>query len=307
MFKNSLKLFCSNFDKVWKLFFYTVIILGITVGLMMPFLGELKEVIFANWNDSILDKIPSTGLLYGSDVAGLFTALWTFLSGCVVMLFSTHLWVGIYFAFLLLFFMPFLFNLGKYAVNEMLYNYMSSQAKLGFCLAFISTLKKSWLYAIFKTIFALITAVIFVAAAYGLAMISAPLFNYFLPVVVIVGFAILASICQSFVSGWAPASVVCGFNIFKSYNLGFKSVIRRYGRVISTSFVINMFFIFLIMGFGLVSSVVFIPLYLGLINMFEMVMFFGSQGMRYYVDSETFLTPKRLEQQDNIQKTKDLL
>ena len=307
MFKNSLKLFCSNFDKVWKLLFYTIIILGITIGLMMPFLAEIKEVIYANWTDSILDKIPSTGLLYGSDVAGLFTALWTFASGAVIMLFNAHFWVGVYFAFLILIFMPFLLNLGKYAVNEMLYNYMSSQAKLGFCVAFISTLKKSWIFAIFKTFMSIIAKVLFVASAYGLAMISVPLFAYFLPFVIVIGFAILGSICQSFTSGWAPASVVFGFNIFKSYRIGFRSVVRRYGRFFSTSFIINMFFIFFVMGFGLVSSAVFIPLYLGLINMFEMVMFFGSQGMRYYVDAETFLTPKKLEQQDNIQKTKYLL
>lgn len=68
-----------------------------------------------------------------------------------------------------------------------------------------------------------------------------------------------------------------------------------------------MIFTFLVLGFGIVSAVVFVPLYLGLNNMFEMVMFFGSQGMRYYADADTVLSPKKLEQLDNIQQTKYLL
>lgn len=307
MFKNSLKLFASNFDKVWKYLLYGIIVLGIVIGLMMPYLDVLKDVISANWTSSILDKIPSTGLLYGSDVAGLFGAIWEFLYGCVKMLFTTYLGAGIYFAFLLLFFLPFLLNIGKYAVNEMLYNYMSSQTKLSFCVALVKTLKSSVVYSVFKTIMSIPVSAIYVLMFYAIASVDGKIFSYFLPVVVIISFSFVGAFTQTFVSGWAPASVVCGFNIFKSYRIGIRSVFRRYARVLSTSFLMNMLFIFLLMGFGIVSAVVLIPLYLGLNNMFEIVMFFGSQGMRYYIDGEKFLTPKKLEQTDNIQKTKYLL
>lgn len=307
MFKNSFKLFASNFDKVCKYLLYGIIVLGITIALMMPYLNVLKDVITSNWTSSILDKIPSTGLLYGSDVAGLFGAIWDFLYAAVKMLFTTYLGAGIYFAFLVLFFLPFLLNIGKYAVSEMLYSYMSSQTKLGFCVALVKTLKSSVVYALFKTIMSLPVKVIYAAMFYALASIDTKIFGYFLPVVVIISFAFVGAFNQTFLSGWAPASVACGFNIFKSYRIGIRSVFRRYARVLSTSFVINMIFIFLLMGFGLVSAVILIPIYLGLNNMFEMVMFFGSQGMRYYIDGEKFLTPKKLEQTDNIQKTKYLL
>ena len=307
MFKNSLKLFCSNFDKVWKYLLYTIIVLGVTIGLMMPYLDVLKDVVSANWTDELLNQIPSTGLLYGSDVAALFGAIWDFILSCVVMLFSTYIGAGIYFAFLLLFFLPFLMNIGKYAVNEMLYRYMSSQTKMGFCHALVVTIGKSAVYSVFKTLYSLILKIAFAALFYAIASVGTGLFSYFLPVVVILSFSFVGALLQSFVSGWAPASVVCGFNIFKSFGIGISSVFRRYARVLSTAFILNMIFIFLVMGFGLVSAVILIPLYLGLNNMFEMVMFFGGQGMRYYIDGDTFLTPKKLEQMDNIQKTKYLL
>lgn len=305
--KNSLKLFCSNFGKVWKYFFYSIIVTGIIIGLMMPFLNEIRTVFLANWTNDILKSIPSTGLLYGSNVAGMFSAIWDFCCSCVIMLFSDYMWVGIYLAFLILIAWPFLMNIGKYAVHENLYNYMSSQTKSSFCAVLVKTLRKSSAYAILKTFMEIIWKAVLVAGAYGLFSVTAPLFDYFLPVIIIVVGALSTSIAQTFISGWAPASVVYNFGVFKSYNIGFRAVVRKYGRIMSTSFLINMIFIFLIMGFGVVSAAVFVPLYFGLNNMFEMVMFFASQGMRYYVDADTVVTPKKLEQQDTIEKTKYLL
>ena len=307
MFKNSLKLFCANFDKMWKLFLYTIIVCGISFALLLPFFSEIKEAINVSWTSELLSKVPSTGLLYGSDVAGIFNAIWDFVASIVSYIYFKNVWILIYVAFICCIVLPFLLNIGKYTVNEMLYGYMSSQAKVGFCSSMIRTIRKSSVFAIFRAILSLFWGAVVVASIYGITAINAPLFAYFLPIVVIVGLSFVISVGQSFVSGWAPASVVYGFNIFKSYFMGLRAVIRRYWKILSTGFVINMIFIFLIMGFGLVSSVVFIPLYMGLINMFEMVMFFGSQGMRYYVDADTFLTPKKLEQTDNIKKTKYLL
>lgn len=307
MFKNSFKLFCSNFDKVWKLLFFDIIVLAAVIGLLMPFLDVFKTVVLSNWTADVLSKIPSTGLLYGSDIAGLFGAIWNFSLGCFSLLFTEYVWVGVYFVVMVLFVLPFFLNIGKYVVNEMLYSYMSSQTKVGFCSALIKTLRKSTAYSSLKTLCSVVVKAVVIACVFGLVSIKAPLFDYFLPVLVIVGISLISALLQTFTAGWAPASVVYGFNVAKSYRVGIRAVFRRYGRTLSTSFIINMIFTFLIMGFGLVSMVVFVPLFMGLNNMFEMVMFFGSQGMRYYADADTVLAPKKLEQLDNIQKTKYLL
>jgi len=307
MFKNSLKLFCSNFDKVWKLFFYTIIVSGIAVALLMPFLDEIKAAVLTNWTDDILNSIPSTGLLYGKDVAGLFNAIWDFSLGTITTLYYGNVWICVYIMFILVIVYPFMLNIGKYAVNEMLYSYMSSQTKVSFCSALIKTIRFSSVYAIFKSIFSIFWKALIIGAIYGITLVKAPIFGYFLPVVVIVGIALLLAIGQTFIAGWAPANVVYGFNPFKSYFVGLKAVVRRYGRVLSTMFIVNMIFLFLIMGFGLVSACILLPIYMGLVNMFEMVMFFVSQGMRYYIDGETVLSPKKLEQTDKIKKTKYLL
>lgn len=58
---------------------------------------------------------------------------------------------------------------------------------------------------------------------------------------------------------------------------------------------------------GLYSIIIILPLISPLIHIFEMVMFFSSQGMRFYVDSDTILSPKRLEEVDKIEDAKYIL
>lgn len=307
MFKNSFKLFFSNFDKVWKFLFYRLIVLAIIIGLIAPFYNVIKDIILANWTDSILDSIPATGLLYGSDLAGLIRAVVQFLEGSLIMLFTGHVWVGVYIMFMMFFIRPILNNMGKYATCEMLYGYMSSQSKVGFCSAYIRTIRKSFIYALLKTLLTLPLLLLTLGALYGLTMIEGKIYGYFLPFLVIVVLSLVLALSETLVCGWAPAGVVYGEGASKAYRTGIRAVFRRYGRVLSTALMLNLLVVFLIMGFGIVSILIFVPLYYGIISMFEMIMFYGSQGMKYYVDAETIVSPKKLEQRDKMKKTKYVL
>lgn len=307
MFKNSLKLFCSNFDKAWKLFFFNLIIFVAMVALMMPFFDVLKEVVLQNWTTEIIEKLPATGLLYGSDVAGLFNVLSVFFVSTIFALATEYVGIFIYIIFLWFLLFPFLLNIGKYVVNEMLYSYMSSQTKTSFCSVMIKTIAKSSSFAILKTLFILPLSGGVVSLILTLGSVDVPMFDYFLPILMILGISFILGLCQMLTFGWSPAKIIYDCNIAKSYRIGMSAVGRRYAKVFSSVFMINILFSFLMMGFGIISAVVFLPLYFALIAMFEMVMFFGSQGMRYYVDHDTVLTPKKLEQQDSIEKTKYLL
>ena len=84
-------------------------------------------------------------------------------------------------------------------------------------------------------------------------------------------------------------------------------MLRRGLRVFSTAFVIYILTLLLAMAIGLYSLVIILPILFPFIYIFDMVMFFSSQGMRFYVDSDTILTPKRLEEVDTIDNTKFLL
>ena len=86
-----------------------------------------------------------------------------------------------------------------------------------------------------------------------------------------------------------------------------RAVLRRGARVFSTSFVIFLLAIVLSMVIGVYAIIIILPLISPLIHIFEMVMFFSSQGMRFYVDNDTILSPKRLEEVDRIEDAKFIL
>ena len=60
--------------------------------------------------------------------------------------------------------------------------------------------------------------------------------------------------------------------------------------------------------FTLASAlIVTIPATAFLFVVFQMVSFFSTQGMRFYVYPDMFISPKRFEEQDNIEKIKNLI
>lgn len=86
-----------------------------------------------------------------------------------------------------------------------------------------------------------------------------------------------------------------------------RAVLRRGARVFSTSFIIFLLAIVLSVVLGLYAIIIILPLISPLLHIFEMVMFFSSQGMRFYVDNDTILSPKRLEEVDKIEDAKYLI
>ena len=93
----------------------------------------------------------------------------------------------------------------------------------------------------------------------------------------------------------------------KSFKKGFKAISRRYFRVLSSIFVIIFFVGVVAIMFTTISLIALIPLASVAILMLEMVVFFDSQGMRYYVDLETIVSPKKLEECDKFNKVKNII
>ena len=104
-----------------------------------------------------------------------------------------------------------------------------------------------------------------------------------------------------------PATVVFNISPIASFKKAMKGISRRFFKVFSVIFVLTFFttlFTFMMTSFSLIA---FIPLLSVLISMLEMVMFFESQSMRYYVDLDSIISPKKLEQYDKIKKVKNII
>lgn len=307
MFKNSIKLLCANFDKVWKLLLYHIICIGVYVGLLAVFYRTYFDVASLSAEQSGLSEIFNNGTIYGSSIADGLMCIGDFAITFFKELFVANIGVGIYFCLLTFYLFSLLLNVGKMVTCEMIYGYMSSCSKQSFTLALLKTLKSSLAYASLKVLYALPFNALIVASMIALTRIDNAVFDYIMPFAFVIVPALLMAFKETFNAGWAPAKVVYNQNICKSYRIGMRAVLRRGARVFSTSFIIFLLAIVISMVLGLYAIIIILPLISPLIHVFEMVMFFSSQGMRFYVDSDTILSPKRLEEVDKIEDAKYLI
>ena len=62
-----------------------------------------------------------------------------------------------------------------------------------------------------------------------------------------------------------------------------------------------------LVGFGIFSLIAVVPMFAIVTVMSEIVLFFGNHGMKYYIDSETIISPKKHEELDKINQIKFLI
>lgn len=306
-FKNYMKISFSNFDKTWKFILYRLVVWAVICAMIAPCFSCLKDIVISIWDSELFAEFAGAGLFYGKNVAVTFANVASVLLVGLTKLFTNYLGIGIYLTFVVFLVRPFLMNIGRFVVNEQMYGYMSSFAKHGFCSTFIRTLAKSSQYSILRIFF----TIPFNAAAaimfYFMLIAGGQAFSIAMPFVFLMIATIVLSVKQLLIMGWAPAHVVSGENVFKSFGIGLKATMRGLSRSLLFSNALYFSTILLAFGFGVFSLIAIVPLFGMITSIFEMLNYFSCQGMRYYVDRDTVLSSKKLEEQDTIAKAKFLL
>ena len=311
MFRNSVKLLFSNFATVWKLLLYYLVITLIGVGLVAPVFSSVVEV-FRNHNffEILVDLLTTFNL--GTNLISIFAGVGTVFStlvACIVDYFVIHTWLAVYLTFLFVVLLPFLYELGGIAAGETLYGYMSSQAKVNFTGRIFTSLKKSFKYIMAKILVATpINLLVFylIIKVFELTTLGGTI-KFAVPLIITLVLCLLITLRLVLFSGWLPALIVYDCGVWSAFARGIKAVGRRFFRTFSTMLVFVILNICIDVLFGSIAFLLLIPLGLYLIYIVDFVMFYGSQGMRYYVDSETIISPKRLEEVDKFNNCKDII
>lgn len=307
MFKNSLRLIATNFDKVWKLLVYHILSIALTFGLIAVFYKDYLSIAQYAYNQADLGSIFQSGTIFGSTIANALTAVADFVIIFFKQLFAFNIWKGVYFSILVFYFFPVLVNVGKYVTCEMMYGYMSSCRKQSFTGTYLKTLGSSLVYALIKVLYSLPFNALVVLSMWGLTRVENHIFDYIMPFAFVLIPALVLGIKSLFNMGWAPAKVVYNHNIVSSYTIGIRAVIRRAAEVFASTFIFYLLAIVISIVLGAYSLIIILPIMSPFIYIFEMVMFFASQGMRFYVDTDTIVSPKKLEEVDKIDDAKYLL
>ncbi len=307
MFKNSCRLVCANFAEVWKLLVYHILSFAICVGLLAIFYKEYFDYSALASAKAGLNEAWETGTLYGSTFANALTIVVNFALYFFEFMFKGNLAIAIYFCIIIFLLLPLFMNIGKVTYCEIMYGYMSACQKQSFTGTYLKTLKKSLSYSIIKVFYVLPFNFFVLLGMWALTRIDNNSFDYLMPFAFVLLSALLMSIKEIFNAGWAPAKVVYSHNIVSSYTIGMRAVFRRGARMFSTAFIVYLLAVVLSMVLGLYAIIIILPIVPAFMNTFEMVGFFSSQGMRFYVDNETILSPKKLEEVDKLEDAKYII
>ena len=301
----------AKFSSIWELILYYIFVCAILFALIFPFAGDLNESLQIGGH---LDKLYKCAINFNvsTNLFSLLKLLYNSIVGVFInfiAMFATNTFVAIYTSVVLCFVMPFLFDLSKLPLEESIYGYMSSLTRYGFLHSFIRKFSKSARLSLFKTLITMPINLLFVyifvltlkVTTFGAEFAIAT------PFIAVAVMCILASIKVTLFAGWIPAIVVYDCNMFVGLKKGFKAVFRRFWRTLSTALIMMVLIFAVNYLFSSFAFIISIPISIMLLNIFEMVMFYGSQGRRYYVDLDTIVSPKKLEEIDSFRKIKNII
>ncbi|NCB48257.1 MAG: hypothetical protein EOM55_01310 [Clostridia bacterium] len=313
IFRNSIRLLLTNFSTVWKVLVYYLICFTVTIGvcylLAEPIVQKLTQANIFEDAIAIINNIfssnPTTTAYTASE---LLSKAWTII--------ITNFQFKFNFIFLiiwLVFAFPYLLNLCQLAMGDLLYGYMTSQVKYSFSGRMIINLGRSAVFSLVRFVvmlaFNLVSIGLFVLSV-SLA-ITGVISNILLALGVLTLLICFVAFKQTLFSCWMPALAVLGVNPFKALKRNFKAVFQNFFAVYSNflllcflTVVVNLFCCVFTASISLIIT---LPLTVFAFSVFQMVTYFTSQGMRFYVYPDLFISPKHFEEQDKIKRIKNLL
>lgn len=310
MLKNSLKVLFMNLGLVWKSLLYKTVSLllslGLTSCLFVPIIINLvRGGFFESLNkifNNIVFNVKIDTLYYG--IKDLSIKFWNILQiNNQIALFIVGISI-----FLLIYY--FLNGLLKNAVTGSVVTTMSSFAKTSFFGNYLNSFKRSALLAIVKVLFGLPIYLItlFLAVIILINMESVISLGIFITILFV---TFVFSLKNTFLAGYETAVYIHNYSLIECLKKSTKILKSKFMKIFSDNIfivlfeiVINFIMIVFTVGGGLFIT---IPTMLVYNSCYNSVVYFDTNGMRYYLDSNNIFTPKKLEEKDNFKKIKDII
>ena len=308
--RNAFRLLGTNFSLVWKNLAYKLIVFAVFGGIMVAFglhivetlksagffddLSEFWSNMFAmstlEFNIALVDLLNSGADIVISNLASLSLNL-----------------IGICVAFIIL---CVFVNMAQLPMTDVIKGHMSSLTKFGFCGAYLrnfwNSLKQGIVLFLVKLPF---WAIIVVSGYYVLNLMTlSSIWAILSPMLFALIAIIVISIQNTVFACFTPCLALHNCGVFKALNMGGKTVSKRFYRTWSNNIVFVVFafvinFVCARYTYG-VSLLVTLPATIVMNTIFNLVVYYESQGMRYYIDSNTIIYSKEFSEQDKAKVAK---
>ncbi len=313
IFRNTIRLLLTNFSNVWKVLLYYVICISLSFCvcyfLASPIIAKLVEAqIFVEFGQAFGGLFSKPLQASAATFEQLFQRVGEVLTTNIQFRFN-YIFLGVW----TLFIFPLTLDFAQLASGEVLYGFMTSQVKYNWTGRYIKNIGKSVLYSMLRYCVVLVFNVVALGGIYyTIKFASAGDIRYALLSVWVFALVIVTlALKQALFSCWMPSIAVLDKNVASALSQNFSCVFRNFWNIFSTSLLLVILAIvinLLCAVFTLsVALVVTIPATAFMFVVFQMVSFFSTQGMRFYVYPDMFISPKRFEEQDNIEKMKNLI
>lgn len=311
-YRNSVKILFSNFDHVWKMALYFLLLSVVSIFLLYLSISPMYLMLE---NSGVIEELLQvyTNFLSSLNLTEAFSAISSIVSRGIDTLFNdiALIWpslLGI--GLVVVFFEFYTKGLVSMPVSNSVNYYLGSINKRGFYASFSETLGKNLKFELCYYIVTLPFNVgIVIALIYSLSLFSISWVVSLIAIILLLAvFILLISLKQTLFSLWLPTYVIMNYGVFKSLRYSVKMLFRRFVKVFSgmvgvvlTIFLLNFILGVFTLGVGLLVS---IPISFTFYNIYGMVSAYDCQGMRYYVDIYNVITPKKKENADKLSDMK---
>ncbi len=306
-YKNSVKLFASNFMLVWKQLLYLFICSILFFACAYTTGKPIIHVLSSNGIFSDIKVFVETVYNSPSEIAlNLNILLKSILNVVFVENFST-IWLSFVSLIILCLFLPYmLVQISYFNISSILYQKLSMNMNVGYIQNGMRNLGKGIIYALVNIIFSLPFLALSVLLIVIYLTLATTILSSIIGLVILSLLLIIAtSIKYSIFTCYTGFMVEQNMSPFVAFGKGFVLVFKNFWKILSTSIAVTLTLI-LINGFialftFFAGTIVTIPASMVFMSIFYMVVYFNSKGERYYLNNNYIFNPvKYTIKQDEV-------
>lgn len=316
IFKNTFRLLFTNFNLSYKVFFYKLIILLISFGISFA-IGSQFYIALGNQGffSQIVNEIYVAFANFGP--LQLFTCLsniFYLLLNIFVGLTNSQIVIGIVSlsVFAILFYL--LGSLSNLACLDCINANMSSKTKISFFKSLVGKIGKSLPFALLRFVILIpFLAGIFAILYFGFTFynnLTIDVIKLLVPFIMFFLIALMLGLYLTLITGFGSSIIINNKGTIKGFKLGLIATSKKGLRVYSNALFISIILILFNLFVGVLTFfgglIITLPISYLILRLFNMVSFFETMGMRYYIGEE-IRSPTRLEEQDKLKNLKYII
>ena len=297
-YKNTCKIFGSNFVLVWKQLVYLLISTSVCVGLSyLIAMPTIKLLTQEGWIDSV-KNIFETVYTSPSSLNAAFKEVILSLMQILSSNFGAYFFSIIGFIISAVLLPLFLNNIAEYNICYLATNKISSNIKLGYTSSLLSNLKDAIFYALLKMIIDLLFIVCSVCLFCVYLILSDGTLLTILMLILYSAISImLSSVKMALTASFAPIMLEEHTGAWKAFLKSGKMSGRSFARTLSCSIVVMLTVMFANIFLGVftigVALLITVPASVVFIGIFKTTNYFTIEGKSYYLSDNIIAQPKK--------------